>query len=174
MSADWENLQNLAINRFPGVENKPGIFFIRWKKYETPVTINRLGGSDSNGLLYVGESKDLRRNFRRIWRGIIKVNSAKSKTAHTLRNTIVFCKLHKEINSDEYEIAWQNLSTKIEAQVQEAAALKLYTEKYKELPPLNLKICGKKYLNWGLDYFDQSRWTAKPNDFVKSILSRTY
>ena len=173
-SADWENLQNLAINKFPGVQNKPGIYFIRWKKYETPVTINRLGGSDSNGLLYIGESKDLLRNFRRIWQGIINLNSAKSKTAHTLCNTIVFCKLHEEINSDEYEIAWQHLSTKIEAQVQEAAALKLYTEKFKELPPLNLKICGQKYLNWGLVYFDQSRWTVKPNDFVKSIISKTY
>ena len=174
MSADWENLQNLASNKFPGVENKPGIYFIRWKKYETPVTINRLGGSDSNGLLYVGESKGLRRRFRRLWRGINKVNNSKSKTPDTLRKTIVFCRLHKEINSDEYEIAWQHLSTKLEAQVQEAAALKLYTEKFKELPPLNLKICGKKYLKWGIVYFDQSRWTVKPNDFVKSIISRTY
>jgi hypothetical protein len=171
MSANWENLQNLAINRFLGVEKKPGIYFIRWKKYETPVTINRLGGSDSNGLLYVGENKDLRRRFQRIWRGINKVNDTKTKTSDTLRKIIVFCRLHEEINSDEYEIAWQHLPTKLEAQMQEAAALKLYTEKYKEPPPLNLKVCRQKYLNWGLDYLDQSRWTAKPNEFVKSIIS---
>ena len=122
-------------------------------------------------MLYVGESNDLRRRFQRIWRGINNVKETKTKTPHTLRNTIVFCKLHEEINSDEYEIAWQHLSTKIEAQVQEAAALKLYAEKFKETPPLNLKVCREKYLNWGLDYFDQSRWTAKPNEFVKSIIS---
>ena len=171
MNEEWKNLQNFATNKFPGVKNKPGIYVVRWKKYGTPVTINRLGGSDSNGLLYIGESKNLRRRFQRIWRGINKVNTTKSKTSHTLRNTIVFCKLHEEINSDEYEIAWQHLSTKIEAQVQEAAALKLYTEKYKELPPLNLQICTQKYLNWGLKYFDQSRWKAKPNDFVRSVIS---
>jgi predicted GIY-YIG superfamily endonuclease len=171
MSSDWKNLQNLASNKFPGFENKPGIYFIRWKKYETPVTINRLGGSDSNGLLYVGESKDLRRRVQRIWRGIESVYKTTSKTTNTLRITIMFCKLHEEINSNEYEIAWQHFSTKIEAQIQEAAALKLYAEKFKEPPPLNLNLCREKYAIWGFNYFDQSTWTAKPNEFVKSIIS---
>lgn len=171
MSTVWKNLQDLASKKFPDVENKPGIYFIRWKKDGTTVTINRLGGSDGNGLLYVGESKDLRRRFHRIWRGINKVNNDESKTPHTFRNTLVFCKLHEEINSDEYDVAWQHLSTILEVKIQEAAALKLYTEKFKELPPLNLKICREKYLNWGLDYFDQSRWKAKANEFVKSIIT---
>ena len=171
MGIDWQNLQDLASNKFLGIENKPGIYFIRWKKYETPVTINRLCGSDSNGLLYVGESKDLRRRVQRVWQGIESIHKTTSKTQNTLRNTIMFCKLHEEINSNEYEIAWQHLSTKIEAQVQEAAALKLYAEKYKEPPPLNLNLCREKYAIWGLTYFNQSTWTAKPNEFVKSIIS---
>ena len=171
MSYDWKNLQNLADEKFPGVENKPGIYFLRWKKYENPVNINRLGAADSNGLLYIGESKDLRRRFQRIWSGIQKSNQSTSKTVDTLRKTIIFCKLHEEINSDEYEIAWQQFSTTIEAQIQEAAALILYTEKFKELPPLNLKICKEKYVNWGLVFFDKSRWSAKANEFVKSIIS---
>lgn len=164
-------MQTLADNRFPNVQNNPGIYFLRWKKYENPVTINRLGGSDSNGLLYIGESKDLRRRLQRIWRGIIKSNKLRSKTLHTLRKTIIFCKLHEEINIDEYEIAWQHFSTKIEAQVQEAAALMLYTEKFKEPPPLNLKLCREKYVDWGLGDWDQSRWSGEPNEFVKSIIS---
>ena len=171
MSVNWKNLKNLASKKFLGVENKPGIYVIRWKNNETPVTINRFGGSDSNGLLYIGESKDLRRRFQRVWRGINKVPFSKNKTSNTLRRTIIFCKLHEEIAPDEYEVAWQHLSTKIEAQVQEAAALKLYSEKFKELPPLNLKLCSEKYGILGLGYFDQSRWSAKPNDFVKSIIS---
>jgi hypothetical protein len=170
MSVGWENLQNLASNNFHGVENKPGIYFIRWKKGENPVTINRLGGSDSNGLLYVGESKDLRRRFQRIWRGIEKVHKT-SETPDTLSRRIVLCNLHKEIKSDEYEITWQYLSTKIEAQVQTAAALKLYIEKFRELPPLNLQVCTRKYIVWGLKYFDQSSWSAEPNEFVRSNIS---
>ena len=170
MSVLWKNLKTFASNKFPGIENKPGIYFIRWKNNKNPVTINRIGGSDSTGLLYIGESKDLRRRFQRIWRGINSIDISKNKTSHTLRRTLMFCKLHEEIASHEYEIAWQHLSTKIEAQVQEAAALKLYTEKFKELPPLNLKLCSEKYGIWGLGYFDESKWMAEPNNFVKSII----
>lgn len=172
MITAWINLQDLASNSFnsPKVENEPGIYFLRWKKGENAVVINRLGGSDNNGLLYIGETKDLRRRFQRIWRGIKKVNKI-SRTPHTLTRTIFFCKLHEEINSDEYEIAWEGLSTKIEAQVQEAVALKLYTEKFKEPPPLNLQICRPKYASWGLNYFDPSGWLAEPDEFVKSIIT---
>ena len=168
---NWNNLQKLASNSFPKVEREPGVFFLRWKKGENPVIINRFGGPDSTGLLYVGQSKNLRRRFQRIWKGIKQVNIVDEKIPHTLNRTIFFCKLHEEINSDEYEIAWQHLSTKLEAQVQEAAALKLYTELYKEPPPLNLQICRPKYERLGLDYFDQTKWSAEPNEFVKSIIT---
>jgi hypothetical protein len=171
LSSGWENLQSLAFNKFPNVENNPGIYFIRWKKFENPVTINRLGGSDDAGLLYIGESKDLRRRFQRLWRGIKKVDEPKNTAFYTLRKSLIFCKLHQEIKSDEYEIAWQHVSTKLEAQVQQAVALKLYTEKYKEPPPLNLKVCEQKYLKWGINPSDYSRWNGKANDFVKSIIS---
>jgi hypothetical protein len=170
MGLDWKNLQNLASNKFLGVEKKPGIYFIRWAKNEEPVILNRLGGSDSNGLLYIGESVDLRKRFQRIWRGIEKADKT-SETTDTLSRRIVFCNLHKEIKSDEYEITWQHYSTKIEAQVQNAAALKGYIERFRELPPLNLQVCTRKYTGWGLNFFDQSTWSAEPNDFVKSIIS---
>jgi hypothetical protein len=166
----WENLQSLASSKFPSVENNPGIYFIRWKKFENPVSINRLGGSDDAGLLYIGESKNLRRRFQRLWRGITK-DESKSKNFYTLRKALIFCKLHQEIQSDEYEIVWQHLSTKLEAQMQQAVALKLYAEKYKEPPPLNLKVCKQKYLSWGINPSDYSRWNGKPNQFVKTIIS---
>jgi hypothetical protein len=163
-------LQELASNKFPGVENKPGIYFIRWSKNDNPVIINRLGGSDGKGLLYLGESKNLRKRFQRLWRGIEKVQKT-DESPNTLSSRIIFCRLHEEIKSDEYEITWQHLSTKIEAQVQTAAALKLYIKKFKEPPPLNLQLCTRKYTIWGLKYFDQSRWSVEPNDFAKSIIS---
>jgi hypothetical protein len=170
MSQVWKNLQNLASKKFSRVESKPGVYFVRWTKNDNPIIINRLGGSDSNGLLFIGESKDLRKRFQRLWRGIKNVNKT-SKIPNTLSRRIIFCRLHEEVNFDEYELAWQHLSTKIEAQIQEAAALKLYTEKFKELPPLNLHLCTRKYAIWGLTYFDQSKWSAEPNDFVKSLIS---
>ena len=111
----------------------------------------------------------MKNRFRRLWRGISNIKSA-NKTSHTLHKTIFFCKLHEEINSNEYEIAWQHLPTKIDTQVQEAAALNLYVDRFKEPPPLNLKLCREKYASWGLGNWDQSHWLGEPNEFVKSII----
>ena len=88
-----------------------------------------------------------------------------------MRKTIFFCRIHEVIKLDEYEITYQRLATKIEAESQEAAALKSYTEKFKELPPLNLKFCREKYALWGLGNWDESKWLIEPNEFVKSIIS---
>lgn len=171
MGTPWKNLQELASEKFPGIKNEPGVYFIRWVKNEDPVTINRLRRSDSNGLLYIGETKTLRRRFQGIWRGINIEIETKTKKIHTLRKTIIFCKIYELINLDEYEIAWQQLQTKKEAECQEAAALKLYAEKFKEPPPLNLKLCREKYGIWDLGGWDHSRWWEEANGFVKSIIS---
>ena len=170
MGTFWKNLQELASEKFSGIDNTPGIYFIRWVKNEVPVPINRLGGSDKNGLLYIGQTKTLRRRFQRIWRGITTEINTKTNI-HTLRKTIFFCKIHEVINLDEYEIAWKQLQTKNEAQGQEAAALKLYTEKFNEPPPLNLKLCRSRYAIWGLGIWDHSKWSVVPNEFVKSNIS---
>ena len=123
------------------------------------------------GLLYIGETKTLRRRFQRIWRGINLEIKTKSDKINTLRKNILFCNLHQSINLDEYEIIWEELDTKLEAQIQEAAALKLYTEKFKEPPPLNFKVCREKYAIWGLGIWNQSKWSGEPNEFVRSIIS---
>jgi len=170
IDVNWVNLENLASNKFFDVTKSPGVYFLRWKKCGNPVIIKRLGSSDTVGLLYVGESKDLRRRFQRLWNAIKKVDAPVSKRVDTLRKAIIFCNLHKEINSNEYEIAWQHLSSKLEAQIQQAVALQLYTEKYKEPPPLNLKVCKGEYLSWGINPTDYTRWKGKANEFVKSII----
>lgn len=171
MDVNWVNLQALASNKFLDVRKKPGIYFLKWTKFGIPVTLKRLGSSDRNGLLYIGESKDLQRRLKRLWKGIKKVDTADTKRVDTLRKAIIFCNLHKEINSEDYEIAFQHLPTKLDAQIQQAMALQLYTEKYKEPPPLNLKVCKKEYLSWGLNSNDFTRWNGKANKFVKAIIS---
>lgn len=167
----WKNLQKLALEKFPKIENRSGIYFLRWVKNRKPVVINRLCGTDHEGLLYIGETKTLRRRFQRIWRGINLEIKTKSNKINTLRKNILFCNLHQSINLDEYEIIWEELDTKLEAQIQEAAALKLYAEKFKEPPPLNFKVCREKYAVWGLGIWNQSKWSGEPNEFVKSIIS---
>jgi len=173
LTGNWVNFDNLAFRNFLGVSEGPGIYFLRWKKYGNPVVIKRLGGSDGLGLLYVGESKNLKRRLQRLWKGIENVKDVEAdvRRVDTLRKAILFCNLHNEIGSDEYEVAWQGLETKLEAQIQQAVALQLYTLKFKEPPPLNLKVCGSTYLKWGIYPADYENWSGKANNFVRSILS---
>ena len=170
MKIAWRNLQELVSQDFPQIERKPGIYFLRWVKDGEPVIITRIAESDSNGLLYVGETKDLRRRFQRIWRGINLEPKAKSDNIPTIRKAMFFCKIHEVIKIDEYEVAWQQLASNVEAESQEAAALKLYSEKFKEPPPLNLKFCREKYAIWGLGDWGDSKWLVPPNEYVKSIM----
>ena len=39
MSADWENLQNFAANKFPGVENKPEFTSLDGKSMRPPLQL---------------------------------------------------------------------------------------------------------------------------------------
>lgn len=170
MKIIWKNLKQLASENFTNVQRIPGIYFLRWTKNGNPVKINRLTESDNKGLLYIGESKDLKSRFKRIWNGINLESKSKNKNIDSLRKTIFFCKIHEVIKIDEYEITWQQLNTKIEAESQEAAALKLYTKKFKEPPPMNLQFCREKYAIWGLGKWDDSKWLVEPNDFVKLVI----
>ena len=172
MEIIWKNLKDLASKDFPNVQRNSGIYFLRWVKNGNPVKINRIAETDNKGLLYIGKSNDLKNRFKRIWNGINSDKKSNYKNIPTLRKTIFFCKIHELIKIDEYEITWQQLSTKIEAESQEAAALKLYTEKFKEPPPLNLKLCREKYAIWGLGNWDDSKWLVEPNNFVKSIIMK--
>ncbi len=166
----WKNLKGLASKDFSYVERNPGIYFLRWVKNGIPAKINRFTESDPEGLLYIGKSNDLKSRFKRIWNGINLEKKSEIINIPTLRKTIFFCKIHEIIKIEEYEITWQHLSTKIEAESQEAAALKLYTEKFKEPPPMNLQLCREKYAFWGLGNWDDSKWLVEPNDFVKSVI----
>ena len=170
MKIIWKYLKDLASKDFLNVERKPGIYFLRWIKNGNPVRINRFAEPDYNGLLYIGKSNDLKSRFKRIWNGINLEKKSNHKNIPTLRKTIFFCKIHEVIKIDEYQITWQKLSTKIESESQEAAALKLYAEKFKEPPPLNLKLCREKYAIWGLGNWDDAKWLVEPNDFVKSVI----
>ena len=86
MKRKWQNLQQLFSKKYPEIENEPGIYFLRWVKNGNPVVINRLGGADPKGLLYIGETKTLRRRFQRLWRGI-NLKKIKSNEIHPLRQS---------------------------------------------------------------------------------------
>lgn len=135
MEIKWYKLKDLAVKNFTDIPNVSGIYFVRWAKNGTPVSIHRLRGFDHNGILYIGSAVNLRRRVRELWKGI---NG--QVEAHTIGKTIIFCKVFEIVSLNEYEISWEELKTREEAQGQESAAIKTYAEKYKEPPPFNLEI----------------------------------
>ena len=166
MRIKWYKLEDLAVKESKNIPNVSGIYFVRWSKNRKPVSISRLGGVDHKGTLYIGSTAKLRRRIRQLWKGI----RGKVK-AHTIGKTIIFCKVFETVDSSEYEIAWEELTTREDATGQEWAAIKLYADKYKEPPPLNLGIRREFFLIWGLGKWGKSRWGYEPDNFVRSIIN---
>jgi len=162
-STKWYNFETLAEKEFEGVPKLPGIYLLRWSKNGTPIPIGRLKDIDNKGLLYIGSSLNLKRRIRDLWKGV-----SEYKPGHTIRKTITFCKVFETIKTDEYEISWEALKTGEEAKGQEWAAFKLYSEKHKEPPPLNLSIRREAYAIWGIAKWGKSKWAYEPDAFVSS------
>jgi hypothetical protein len=165
MEIEWFKLRDLATQKFKSIPKTPGIYFMRWVKDGTPVSIPRLAGSDNRGILYVGSTVRLRRRIRDLWKGI----NGKIE-AHTIGRSIIFCKVSEIISMDDYEISWEELETHGNAKGQEWTALKLYANQYKEPPPFNLMIYRKLFAVWGIFKWGESRWAYEPDEFVKSII----
>lgn len=162
----WHKLEDLATKGFHEVPNVSGIYVVRWSRDGKPVCIPRLGGSDLKGILYIGRAKRLRRRVRQLWAGV----NQKAKK-HTIARTIIFCKVFQLVNLNEYEISWEEFQTGKDAEDQEWAAFKLYGEKYREPPPLNLVIHRKLYAVFGIATFGEFRFAPEPHDFVKSVIN---
>jgi hypothetical protein len=166
MEIKWHKLKDLAAKKFNDVHKAPGIYFVRWSRNGKPISIPRLGGLDNMGILYIGSAANLRSRIRRLWRGI---NG--QVEAHTIGKTIIFCKIFEVVNSNEYEVSWNELETPKTAKGQEWTAVALYAEKYKEPPPLNLLLQREMFAICGIAISGKSRVVHEPDDFVRSIMN---
>lgn len=164
MEKTWYKLANLATNKFKDVENVSGIYFVRWSRDGKPVAISRLGGVDQKGILYVGSAKNLKKRVKRLWRGI------NQQGRHTIGKTIIFCKVFELINLDEYEISWEEARSPEKAIGLEWTAIKLYADKYREPPPLNLQLRREMFIVLGIGKWGKSRFAYEEDKFVKAIL----
>ena len=165
MEIKWYKLKDLAVKNFDDIRNVSGIYFVRWSRNGKPISIPRLGGVDHKGTLYIGSAVKLRRRVRELWKGI---NG--QVEAHTIGKTIIFCKIFEIVNLDEYEISWEELETHGNAIGQEWAAIKSYADKYKEPPPLNLRIRREFFAVVGIAKVGKSRVAYEPDRFVRSII----
>jgi hypothetical protein len=115
------------------VPKEEGVYWIYGLEPDgKPCLINRLFGSDPTGLLYVGQSKDLRERLRMLWRTIQEDYLAK---AHT------FGKKYKHIKKARNKFPIHSLMVRFElcssAKNREAKVLEKYIAEFGEVPPFN-------------------------------------
>jgi len=165
MRPTWRNIADLANSGFSEVpSDDSGIYVVRWSRRGKPITIQRLGGTDLNGILYIGSAKKLRRRLRTLWNGI------NGQGKHTMGKTIIFCKLHEIISPNDFQIAWEKVKNHDTALGQEWAAIVEYSQKFKEPPPLNLNLSRTKYALAGLAEAGKSRFAYESDEFVRALL----
>ncbi len=122
----------------------PGVYLIRWVKEGRPVPIPRILDVDRKGILYIGSAKNLRRRLRRLVRAldVEGLEKPSNRRKHTAALTYRFFGLNEHIclKLGEMEAAWVYFESVEKARNQEIAAIRHYTEKYGEAPPLNRQI----------------------------------
>jgi len=121
------------------LKNKIGVYILRWAKNGNPVPIERIGGVDSEGILYIGVTErkgGLAKEISRLKEGILR----KEFRLHTAVKSFIFQNLYDLIKIEELELAWIEFDIPEKCIHQKWLTLKHYIDKFKELPPLNLNI----------------------------------
>jgi len=118
------------------IPNEPGVYKIfSLNENGFPRSINRIGGIDNEGILYIGESKNLRERLRMLWR-VLKPEYL--TTAHTFGfnyNSVPLLQEMFPINTlaIKFEINQDHINY-------ESLLIENYRQSFGEVPPFN----GKK------------------------------
>ena len=146
---DWSSWKEISrIDEVAVRFRCPGVYKIRLAdQQEKAMPIPRFLGADKEGLLAIGESKNLSRRIRQFYRAY---------SGQSFRHSVaerLFLLLFKWINSgstvktSRLEFSCMKLRDKAEAQTAEEMLLKTYFKKFGELPPLNSSL-PDKHVDW--------------------------
>ena len=146
---EWSNWKEIwRIDDIAVLFKCPGVYKIRLTNEPDNATkIPRFLGVDEEGLLAIGESRNLSRRIRQFYRAY-----SGQSFAHSVAERL-FTLLSKIINSNStlknsrIEFSCMKLKDKAEAQIYEERLLKTYFKKFGELPPLNSSLPDKK-VDW--------------------------
>jgi hypothetical protein len=137
---DWKSIP--IYKPIKSNDNNIGVYRVRIFKEGNPYPINRLNGTDSDGILSIGMSKNLedRRNkFFRIVYGSRKFNHSEAITWWLVRNV---SKFKEETCSLKFD--YRFLNDEVKAIKEEKRLLQEYFIEFSELPPrarvLSLKL----------------------------------
>jgi len=127
----WKKLCELSPQDIP---NSPGAYVIATGK-----SLNRFVGRDSEGILDVGESGNLRRRLR-----FFKRCAAGKSKNHSAGCRYFEFKLSKKFPMTCLRVRLKKTTSKEQAKQLEARFMRVYVAKHFELPPLNSSF-NRKY-----------------------------
>lgn len=109
-----------------------GVYFIHSYNNQIPIRLNRVLGTDEEGVLYIGKSENLRERLRMLWRVL---NPKLKATAHTFGTKYNDNKKLREA----FPLKSLYVSFRItnEPKSLESELLDIYFSKYGEVPPFN-------------------------------------
>jgi len=149
------------------IDERPGVYLLRWVKNNKPTSIKRLRNIDNKGIVYIGSAKNLKRRIYELINGLYKERVGN----HTIIKTLIFTSLINTIKLNDLEVAWIICENEKEARAQEAVALKYYSDRYGEPPPFNLQIKREFLLILGLGILRKSILPPKINEKLKELIN---
>lgn len=127
--SDWRE-----INQPAGYEDC-AVYRIRLASAKGAASINRFLGTDTQGLLWIGEAIDFDRRRQRFVRGVKhgKVHAG-AKLLHRLENVTSLKAIYPGY---AYQYSFRKIGSKEEAKSCEERLIKTYVKQFGEAPPLN-------------------------------------
>jgi hypothetical protein len=101
-----------------------------------PQLIRRCVGGDSNGILDVGESEDLRSRLRTL----LRCMSDPKQRGHTAGWRYAYLGMNALFPLTRLQFAFKQTNSKVDAYALEGSILEAYVNRHFELPPLNYKF----------------------------------
>jgi hypothetical protein len=109
-----------------------GVYLIHSFDNQIPIRLNRVLGTDEEGVLYIGKSENLRERLRMLWRVL---NPKLKATAHTFGTKYNDNKKLREAFPLKSLYVSYRITT--EPKTLESELLDKYFSKYGEVPPFN-------------------------------------
>ena len=115
-----------------------------------PIPVGRLLGIDKKGVLAIGESVNLARRIKELYKAYIGDRFMRHSVGDRLFLVLVCQYSHFKTtyqNNSRVQFVVMKLSNKTEAETEEERLLKDYFKTYGELPPLN-SLMPDKHIGW--------------------------
>jgi hypothetical protein len=139
----WSDYKSFVDMDWGKIPKNPGVYYIRCaNKSGKPINIQRLGGVDKEGIIYVGETgSNLRNRLRNFW------ENAKNRRANRHRAGWNYSNLGyiKKFPLIYLEVCYMSCGDKEQTGRVEAENLREYRKEFIDLPPLNFSAGREKY-----------------------------